>query len=48
MSQFPFYFDSNQVKSSILDQVYIVMILLQVIVLLHDPGYRQVRSTIRI
>ena len=38
-----FYFDSSQVKSSVLDQVYMVIILPQVIVLLHDPDYWQLR-----
>ena len=31
-----------QVKSSALDRIYMVMILLQVIVILHDPDYRPV------
>ena len=32
-----------QVKSSALDRIYMMMILLQVIVILHDPDYRPVQ-----
>ena len=46
MSQFSFSFDSSLVESRVLDQVYMVMIILQVLVLLQDFDLLPTGSTL--